>query len=610
MGSGNYAVFDGAGSSALPVSSPVMSSQFGLYNNWGGANGRVVALPRNSSTFTQGNFAPLTPIYPVPLDYPNPATGRPTPRRFVYPPGWNIPVGVPGSEGLKLASFQFLRYHADINPLVRACVEVRKKEVIGLGWDIVPTKEAEAGMDKADRKDWQERRKIALDFFSNPDPDIYPSFTSWFNALLEEIFVPDALSIYLKPTDNPNDGPFGSGIERLALLDGTLIRPLLSLDGTPPKPPEPAFQEYYYGVPRVDLMIADLNNRPVSNNDLKDYEETNQYRADELFYLPFNKRSWTPYGFPPLERVLMAAMTYQKWLETAMLYYEEGSMPGTWVIAPPEFTADQRTELQDALNSYAGDVAWKNKQIVVPHGTDFKQIKPLPIADQSTEVIEMTIAMGFEVQPMEIGILPKVSASVSPGQANQIAKASADVSQRKALKPFLEQLQEDLFNPLLQGKFKQTDMRWLFNGVEAVEDEASRVELWKNKVSFALATIDEARTAFGEEAYGLPETENPGILTSTGIVPLTQATDSSQLDPNAQAAAAAAGLNPTGQTEVDHTSPTENSPLTDAKNEADTNDTPAKLERLDLIKTSGEFFRQADQIRAKLRHGKSIKDFH
>ena len=66
-------------------------------------------LPRPPRAFTEGAFGPFAPIMPVPVDAPEPGFERPQPRRFSYRTGYNLPVGEPGTEGYKIASFDTLK---------------------------------------------------------------------------------------------------------------------------------------------------------------------------------------------------------------------------------------------------------------------------------------------------------------------------------------------------------------------------------------------------------------------------------------------------------------------------------------------------------------------
>jgi hypothetical protein len=477
------------------------------------------ALPRDPREFLSGMFSPLSPIQPVAIDQPRPGFERPEPRDFEYPVSWNMPIGIPGSEGLKLASFANLRSIADIYSVARACIKLRIQEILGLEWDIIPTKDAEKNMrgDDGKHKDFQKRRAEAMKFWRNPDPT-YGSFESWLSAILEDILVIDALSLYLHPSRMRGKGLLGSDVAAVEIIAGETIRPLLDVSGGRPKPPNPAYQQYMYGVPRADLMtVIDHEDLPEGMSE----SMVAEYRGDQLLYLPYFRRSWTPYGYSPVEQALIPAMMgiqRQSWqLDT----YSEGSVPAVFISAgDTNATPNQLRELQDALNAMAGDPAWKHKIIVLPGGSKIDPMKPQALADAFDEIMMTQMCMAFDVMPMELGISPKVSTSQSPGAANQMAKASEKVNQRKALRPMLKWLKASVFDFVMQKVCKQPDMQFMWEGLEEGVDEESQVGLLIQEISFGLRSIDEARIQRGEQPWGLPMTSDPVYATPNGLMPI------------------------------------------------------------------------------------------
>ncbi len=169
-------------------------------------------MPRPSSVFTDGAFAPMSPIQPVPLDTPPPGGTFADPRWWQYPVGWNLPTQ-PGSEGLKLCSFDQLKTLSERYSVARQCIELRKDEILGLNWEITMTTDA-AKAYQGDRKamrDFGERKAEVTRFFKRPDPD-YWSFSSFLDALLEEIFVYDALAVVYRPKYGASFGMGGRGL--------------------------------------------------------------------------------------------------------------------------------------------------------------------------------------------------------------------------------------------------------------------------------------------------------------------------------------------------------------------------------------------------------------
>lgn len=508
-------------------------------------------LPRDPRTFTDGAFGPFSPIIPNPVDAPEPDSDFADPRLWQYETGWNLPTGQPGSEGIKLCDFNTLRTLADLYSVARACIQLRKAEIRGLAWDITPTKEAAKAMRGSDSKmkEFGKRRGEAMKFFRHPDPD-YFSWGTFMDALLEEVFVFDALSLLfrMKWGKRQGKGLLGSDLDCLSLINGPTIRPLLGMHGEKPRPPSPAYQQYLYGVPRCDLMTL-VTGRDLDMGYLTG-SEYNKFRADQLLYLPMVPKRWTPYGFPPIERALVPVMSGLQKQGYQLDFFREGTVPAVY-ISPggvnSDLTPNQIRELQDALNAVAGDPAWKHKIIVLPAESKVMPQKPTEIADQFDEIVMNQVCMAFDVQPMELGISPKVSLTQSSGAANQMAKMSQGSHQRKATKPLLMYL-ADIFNRLLWDVCEQDDMQFIFEGLEEDEDEETQTNLIVAQIGAGLASIDEGREALGKQPWGLPETSDPGWATQTGFVPLGQLTAAGQVAPGQQPnAMTPAGQPPAGQ---------------------------------------------------------------
>lgn len=484
-------------------------------------------LPRPMPTYTQGAFGPFSPILPVPVDAPPDAdTPRAEPRREEYQVGWNLPVGQPGTEGIKMADFNTLRTLADLYSVARSCIQLRKSEIRGLEWDIVPTSDAAKAMrgDHSQMKDFGERRAKAIKFFRHPDPDYY-SWNTWIDAVLEEIFVFDALSILLRPkwAKGKGKGLLGSDLDSLALINGPTIRPLYDIHGSYPRPPAPAYQQYLYGVPRTDLMTM-ITERDIEMGNLSG-AELSQFRGDQLLYMPMVPRRWTPYGFPPIERALIPVMSGLQKQGWQLDYFREGTVPSVY-ISPggvnSNMTPNQIRELQDALNAVAGDPAWHHKIIVLPADSKVMPQREAHLADQFDEIVMNQVCMAFDVQPMELGIMPKVSTSVSPGASSQMAKATQSIHERKATKPTLMFL-ADIMNGILRNIADQDDMKFVFEGLQEEEDEETKTNLVVTQIKSGLRSIDEGREALNLQPWGLPETGDPGWATEQGWAPLTEA---------------------------------------------------------------------------------------
>ena len=244
-------------------------------------------------------------------------------------------------------------------------------------------------------------------------------------------------------------------------------------------------------------------------------------RGDQLLYLPYNPQRWTPYGFTPIEGAIVpviAGLRKQQWQSN---YFDEGTIPRAF-ISPGDaaMTPGQIQELQNALNAIAGDVAWHHKIIVLPPGSKVEPMVNTELADAFDEIVMTQVCMGFDVMPMELGIMPKVSTTQTAGAANQMAKASETINQRKSLKPLMLWLKTCIFDKILQDVCNQWDMEWRWEALAEGEDEEALISMLVTQINSGLMSIDEARVELGRQPWGLAMTSDPGVLLPAGFVPL------------------------------------------------------------------------------------------
>lgn len=487
-------------------------------------------LPRQPDVFSDGAFGPMPPIQPVPVDQP-PAGGMfPDPRWWQYTQGWNLPTP-PGTEGLKLASFDQLKTLSEKYSVARACISLRIDEVLGLGWEIGLTKEAAKAYqgDHHANRDAGERIGQLTKFFRRPDPD-YLTFNSFMAACLEEVFVYDALALIMRPKFGEvfgmkGRGLLGSGLDSLRLVSGPTIRPLLNLHGGHPEPPNPAFQQFLYGVPRSDYPTL------ITGSDLDDSalagSEYNAFSMDVMRYEPLWTRRETPYGFPPIERAILPVISGLQKQEYQLDYFTEGSVPAVY-ISPGDanITATQVKELQDALNGIAGDPAFHMKVVVLPPGSKVEPQRPVDLSDGFDQLVMTQVCMAFDVQPIELGILPNVGGSGQQGASASAIRLGSqearDIKSRKSTKPLLHYL-ADIFNHIIQNVCHCEDLQFQFEGLADDEDKQAITELGVQQVQNAIASIDEIRDRLDLAPWGMQETSEPVVFTAQGPIPLSMA---------------------------------------------------------------------------------------
>src|SRR5579859_5826145 len=188
-------------------------------------------------------------------------------------------------------------------------------------------------------------------------------------------------------------------------------------------------------------------------------------------YMPQYTRSWTPYGFSPVERALIPAATGLRRQLHAMQFYTEGTIPGLFVVPGPDIsTPSQIAQLQRALNNIAGDQAFKHKIIVLPPGTKTDPQKTINLADQFDQVLTAEVTMAFGLTPLDLGVAPRVASVQSPSASREFSQTNAQNTQKRGLKPRLMYLKSNVFDYTMQRIWRQTDMQWRWTGIETGED--------------------------------------------------------------------------------------------------------------------------------------------
>jgi 8-oxo-dGTP pyrophosphatase MutT (NUDIX family) len=524
-----------SGNGANGALSPLVASYSQDYS----VNRPYSPLPRPANVFLEGTFGPMQPITAMPINTPREDTQRPDPRRFQAEVGYNLPSGVPGNEGYKLTSFATLRSLADTYSVARSCVDKRKHEILGLDWDIVPTDEAEQALmgDESARADWEKRRAVVKEFFAHPDSDRakYPTFGSWLSALLEDRFVIDAVAVHLVPPRKKNAGPFGSDLASLDLLDGSTIKPLLDINASTPRLSAVSYQQYLWGVPRVDMLT-------VLTEDEQDElgEPIADFRSDQLVYMRETPRDMSPYGFSCIEKALLPISIGLARQQYQQAYFSDGSIPGMFLTPGPDISTPQQIrQLQDALNA-AVDLGMKHRILVLPPGSKADPMKPVPLADQFDEWIISQVAMPFGLTPIDLGVTPRVSAVQTPSESRELSQINQDKGSQTRIEPVCADLKSVVFDHVIQQVFKQKDMQWSWGLTDRGKNRQLLIDQGVELVKVGGKTLDELRIDLGDTPYGLPESSVPLIYTATGAMPL-QAAAPEQALPGAQQAALPAG---------------------------------------------------------------------
>ena len=394
------------------------------------------------------------PQQPLPPQAPPDVKGR----QFDYSFGANLNY-IPRSEGG--ISFQELRALADALPLLRAVIETRKDQVAAQNYTVRPRVRANMPGSSA-------RVDKALAFLARPDRR--HSFGDWLRMLLEDLLVIDAATIY------PRFSRSGA-LYALDIVDGATIKPLIGEDGRAPEPPDPAYQQILHGVPAAD------------------------FSADELLYLPRNKRAHRLYGVSPVEQIALTINIALRRDVATLDYYRTGASPDAFATLPKEWTVDQIRSFQDYFDALmSGNSARRRMVKFMPADFRLIETRQPPLKDQYDEWLARVICYAFSV-------------SASPF-VSQVNRATGETMRLQATQEGLVPLKnwiKSALDQVIQVSMGEPSLEFVWVGDDAI-DPLQQAQTLQILVSSGIKTREEARADLGlggEGKAGAGEVESP-----------------------------------------------------------------------------------------------------
>lgn len=374
-------------------------------------------------------------------------------RAFDYPIGTNITTKPRNFEAV---SFQQLRGLADGLDLVRLAIETRKDQMAKLSWSIMP----KIATDQASRPKTTPRCQEIEKFFQRPDGK--NDWYVWSRMLLEDLFVIDAPSLYVR---RRNDG----GVYGFEIIDGSTIKVVLDQYGRTPDPPYPAFQQVLKGLPAVD------------------------YTADELIYRPRNQRPDKVYGHGPVEQIITTINIAIRREINKLQLFTEGNIPEAIIGVPPEWGVEQIKAFQqywDAL--LEGNTAARRHAKFVPGGMQFQETRPNELLkDDFDEWIARVVCYAFSLPP-----LPFI---------RQMNRASAETAKETALEEGLEPLMgwfKSLIDELIVKYFGEEDVEFVWDDY-GEQDPHTESQINTQYIQLGVKSIDEVRAELGLDPIGM-----------------------------------------------------------------------------------------------------------
>lgn len=510
---------------------------------WPSTTTDALLMPRQQDQFTSGSFGPSLPAQPTPMDMPR--GGMLLPRRSQYPVGYNLP-SPPGAY--KLIDFGTLRSLARIYDIGRRCIEVRKGEVSNMDWEVSfkdPDRaKAQKTQARARARAAANGRTIATQelseddvaiqeltaFWDDPDPIRQLGFDGWTALLVENVLVIDAPAVFAHPTWMPGRGRLGSDLYALEVLAGDTIKPLIDIRGAPPMPPNPAYQQFLWGIPRSELAqdLIDAATRPAQSPPdglAGEYQTPSGQRlgvvggdtgAPQLYYPVYYPQDDSLYGFSNTEQIILTvnlALKRQQWWTS---YFTDGTVPAGLLHLPEDWNPSDIREYEETWNALlSGEQAWKHRVKAIPGTTGFSQLKPMIGTDAGITAFDEWLArlacIGYDVTPEELGLSPKGGL----GGAGYSA-AQENVTYRKSLKPLTNWL-EKIARRVHARHFARPDLVLRFMYEEA-EDALRHAQEDDLLIKNGTKTQDECRQDRGLDPYEGGIGSKPMLVMRTGAL--------------------------------------------------------------------------------------------
>ena len=383
-------------------------------------------------------FGPAQPMAPMAQDQ---ALGR----VLDYRVGYNLSLRPRDDEAI---GFHQLRALADACGILRLVIETRKDQMERLTWTIQPRLRSTARILANDP-----RIDIAQNFLRCPDG--HNGWATWLRQIVEELLVTDAVALYRRR--NAAGQLYG-----LQQIDGATVKRVIDESGLTPLPPDPAYQQILHGLPAVD------------------------YTADQLLYLPRNKRIHKLYGFSPVEQVVMVVNIALRRQVAQLNYFTEGNIPEALVSCPPDWRPAQIREMQEIFDDMLrGNLAQRSGAKFVPGGLNVQFTKDALLKDEFDEWLARIICYAFSVPPTAF--------------VKQSNRATADNASDTAMQEGLAPLQnwvKALIDRVLAEDFTAPDLEFVWNEDRAVSP-TDAMTINTGYVAAGIKTIEEVRSDLG-----------------------------------------------------------------------------------------------------------------
>lgn len=420
-------------------------------------------------------FGPLQPLVPM---APPDVIGR----AFDYNVGYNINVQPRPYEPGMYADLRNLAQNCDI---LRMVIETRKDQLEALPWTIAPR------LGEEGRADNDVKIKEIMTFFEYPDKE--HDWSQWLRIIMEDIFVLDAAPLYKRLNKKGT-------IYAYEPIDGTTIARKITSQGRRPEGDNAAYQQILKGIPATD------------------------YTSQELIYLQRNPRSYTPYGYSPVEQIILTVNTQIRRMVEQLAYFTAGNIPLGFGNLPKEYTPQQIVDFQKGFNAMReGNQEQRSQLVFMPSDFKYTAAKDAPLKSDFDEWLARKICYAFSIPPEPF--VQKVNRATAQTSKDRATEEGLVPTQHFLKRTMDKIIREDFQAPWLEFTW-QDDKEY-----DALE--ASTINI--GYVKAGIRSIDQVRADLGDETLGGAFAQ-PMLATTAGYVPVGQVLENPDEngDPNNQ----------------------------------------------------------------------------
>lgn len=385
---------------------------------------------------------------------------------------WNINSNTnPDHKSGGAVPFSYLRRMANSYPIARACINRRIRQITQLEWDITTIDEIE------DQDGYASQIKQVKDMLKHPMGN-KTRMREFFTIIIDDILTIDAISFEFQKTR-------GGDFMYFVPVDPTTIALRVTETGATPEPPEAAYVQFIQG------------------------QEIARFTTDEMVYDMLGNRSYSPYGFSPLESLIIQVESALRGAMYNLNYFKESNVPDGFIYLPDD-VASSKTQVEewqmwfDAI--VQGDPRFMHKLKVMPGGSKYEGTrKP---EDMAFERFEMWLlaqtCMMFDVAPRDIGITDKVNKASDETQS--------ELSRERGLIPLSNFIKEFL-DDIIQYNLGAENLQFIWRNINPV-DRKEEVEIAEKEINMGALSVDEYMIEQGREPVGLDQY----VKTSQGVL--------------------------------------------------------------------------------------------